>query len=246
MYRPEMLMVSDHRSTTKISYRRKGRSRKSAKPKRHLPQTQLVQNVSAVIPDYQQRQFQYHQNPETKISYRRKGRSRKSAKPKRHLPQPQPQTQLVQNASAVIPDYQQRQFQYFQNPETLPDPLLIGFGYGYNCVVGAGGAQNRGAGVYHEISNHRGFSGSFVDEEFEMRFDCCFWGLYSVEVRPVPDHNNNSNSSSVVSSGGTFPMEHELVASSTNSSSVGRSSEASDQHLGAAPASLLVLRGLTL
>ncbi|KAL6201119.1 hypothetical protein ACLB2K_024834 [Fragaria x ananassa] len=194
-----MLMVSDHRSTTKISYRRKGRSRKSANPKRHLPQTQLVQNVNAVIPDYQQPQFQYFQNPETKISYRRKGRSRKSAKPKRHLPQPQPQTQLVQNASAVIPDYQQCQFQYFQNPDSRPDPLFstrvlygwpinhgamsgvvgfdtvhgnggkVGFGYGYNGVVGDGGAQNRGAGVYHEISNDRGFSGSFVGESVEVR-----------------------------------------------------------------------------
>lgn len=76
-----------------------------------------------------------------------------------------------------------------------------------------------------------------------------FGDLQSVEVRAVhrkgrqaggdimmeyeffPDHNNNSNSCSVVSSG-TYPMDHELVASSANSSSVGRSPEASDQYLG--------------
>ena len=56
-------------------------------------------------------------------------------------------------------------------------------------------------------------------------------GDIMMEYEFFPDQNNN-NSSSVVSSG-TYPMEHELVASSTNSSSVGRSSEASDQHLGA-------------
>ena len=76
-----------------------------------------------------------------------------------------------------------------------------------------------------------------------------FGDLQSVEVRAVhrkgrqaggdimmeyeffPDHNNNSNSCSVVSSG-TYPMDHELVASSANSSSVGRSPEATDQYLG--------------
>lgn len=55
------------------------------------------------------------------------------------------------------------------------------------------------------------------------------------EYEFFPDHYNNSNSCSVVSSG-TYTMDHELVASSANSSSVGRSPEASDQYLGAAAA----------
>ncbi|PRQ22922.1 putative transcription factor NOZZLE family [Rosa chinensis] len=368
MYRPVMLMASDYQSTTQDSSRfgseeskkpetttktstsSKGKSRKSAKPKRPKPQ----------------RGVGVAQLERLRLQQRGVGVTKLTQMPLPHiLPQPQPQTQVIQNVG--FPDHQQRQFQYYPNPETRADPLLsipvlygasnydgamstgsglvgldrtslfvqtvsgnggsAGFGYGYNVrlqndvgglvmdpnqygVVGAG-APNRGA-VY-EISNElssipkmKQKPSSSSSSEYcccckqKKRFNCgnnmgfgespavfpmvnssdlpgfdqqnipnvrvageigvgFNAGTYldrrsslvdeSVEVRAVhrkgrqaggdimkeyeffPDHNNNS--SSVVSSG-TYPMEHNIVASSTNSSSVGRSSEASDQHLGSA------------